>query len=167
MQNVIPPHKGSSDANGNADTKNERLKYVCGLGIEGVFGGINELTKGATVIDGNWEITDPDGSTRRITSVAYDGWISGVAAEDGPFFDMIPTRTEGSESTYYSDRFITKSFGVFVRSNSDSDTEGGVACVDSEYTESERHFSIGSRLAFRGVIREAASVNDFKALAVL
>ena len=162
-----PTQTGSSDANGNADTKNERLKYVCGLGIEGVFGGINELTKGATVTDGNWEITDPDGSTRRITSVAYDGWISGVAAEDGPFFDMIPTRTEGSESTYYSDRFITKSFGDFMRSNSDSDTEGGVACVDSEYTESERHFSIGSRLAFRGVIREAASVNDFKALAVL
>lgn len=162
-----PTQTGSSDANGNADTKNERLKYVCGLGIEGVFGGISEFTKGATVTDGNWEITDPNGTTRRVTSVAYDGWISEVAAEDGPFFDMIPTRTEGSESTYYSDRFATKSFGIFVRSSSDSGTDGGVACVDSEYTESERHFSFGSRLAFRGVIREAASVSAFKALTVL
>lgn len=160
---------GSSNATGNADTKNETSKYVCGLGIEGVFGGIYEWVKGVEINNRVWKITDPDGSTRNVNAGTSDGWITNVAAENGPFFDMVPTNVGGSETTYYSDYYWQNSGGslVLARSYGSSTTHGGVAYADANSDASYSLSSYGSRLAFRGVIREAASVSAFKALAVL
>ena len=160
---------GSSNSRGNADTQNETSKYVCGLGLEGVFGGIYEWVKGVEINNHVWKITDPDGSTRNVNAGTSDGWITNVAAENGPFFDMVPTAVGGSDSTYYSDHYYESSGGplVLARSYSDSDASGGVAFAGADYVASYSDTSIGSRLAFRGVIREAESVSAFKALQVL
>lgn len=160
---------GTSNATGIADTKNETSKYVCGLGLEGVFGGIYEWVKGVEINNRVWKITDPDGSTRNVNAGTSDGWITNVAAENGPFFDMVPTNVGGSETTHYSDYYWQNSGSslVLARSSSGSDTVGGVAYANAYYGASSTHSHYGSRLAFRGVIREAASVSAFKALPVL
>ena len=69
---------GSSNATGGADTKNESSKYVCGLGLEGVFGGIFEWVDGVEINNRVWKITDPDGSTRNVNAGASDGWITNI-----------------------------------------------------------------------------------------
>ena len=160
---------GSSNATGNADTKNESSKYVCGLGLEGVFGGIYEWVKGVEINNRVWKITDPDGSIRNVNAGTSDGWITNIAAENGPFFDMVPTNVGGSDSTHYSDYYYQTSGNslVLARSCSGSYTYGGVAYAGASYDASFTYSYYGSRLAFRGVIREAESVNAFKALAVL
>ena len=160
---------GSSNSRGNADTQNETSKYVCGLGIEGVFGGIYEWVKGVTVNNRVWTITDPDGSTRNVNAGTSNGWITNVAAENGPFFDMVPTAVGGSETTGYSDYYAQSANSglVLARSSCDSSTHGGVAYASADRDASYAHSRVGSRLAFRGVIREAESVSAFKALPVL
>ena len=160
---------GSSNATGNADTKNESSKYVCGLGLEGVFGGIYEWVKGVEINNRVWKITDPDGSIRNVNAGTSDGWITNIAAENGPFFDMVPTNVGGSDSTHYSDYYYQTSGNslVLARSYYGSSTYGGVAYADASDDASSTNSHCGSRLAFRGVIREAESVNAFKALAVL
>lgn len=160
---------GTSNATGIADTQNETSKYVCGLGIEGVFGGIYEWVKGVGINNNVWTITDPDGSTRNVNAGTSDGWITNVAAESGPFFDMVPTNIGGSETTHYSDYYYQSSGSALVlaRSYDSSSTDGGVACAYASDGASSTSSNYGSRLAFRGVIREAASVSAFKALSVL
>lgn len=160
---------GSSNATGIADTKNETSKYVCGLGLEGVFGGIYEWVKGVSINNRVWTITDPDGSSRNVNAGTSDGWITNVAAENGPFFDMVPTNVGGSETTHYSDYYYQSSGSglVLARSSYSSSTVGGVSYAYAYNDASNAHSHYGSRLAFRGVIREAESVEAFKALAVL
>ena len=160
---------GTSNATGIADTKNETSKYVCGLGLEGVFGGIFEWVKGVEINNRVWKITDPDGSTRNVNAGTSDGWITNIAAENGPFFDMVPTNVGGSETTHYSDYYYQSSGGplVLARSYSASGTHGGVAFAYADYAASSTDSYSGLRRAFRGVIREAASVSAFKALSVL
>ncbi|WP_350006669.1 hypothetical protein, partial [Phocaeicola massiliensis] len=160
---------GTSNSTGIADTKNETSKYVCGLGVEGVFGGIYEWVKGVEINNRVWKITDPDGSTRNVNAGTSDGWITNVAAEKGPFFDMVPTQVGGSETTHYSDYYWQSSSNslVLARSYSDSNTHGGVAFAAAGFDASGTGSVFGSRLAFRGVIREAESVSAFKALSVL
>lgn len=160
---------GTSNATGSADTQNETSKYVCGLGLEGVFGGIYEWVKGVEINNRVWTITDPEGGTRQVNAGTSDGWITHVAAENGPYFDMVPTEVGGSDTTHYSDYYWQTSGGplVLARSFHGSYTHGGVAYASAYYDASHTNSSCGSRLAFRGVIEEAQSVSAFKALQVL
>ena len=160
---------GTTDAIGNADTVNVTTGYVNGLGLEGVFGGIYEWVKGVSVNNRVWTITDPDGTQRTVNAHTADGWITNVAAENGPFFDMVPTGVGGSETTHYSDYYYQSSGSslVLARSPYDSDTYGGVASAYADSDASDTNSNIGSRLAFRGVVREAQSVSAFKSLPVL
>ena len=160
---------GTSNSTGNADTQNETSKYACGLGLEGVFGGIYEWVKGVEINNRVWTITDPEGGTRQVNAGTEDGWITHVAAENGPFFDMVPTQVGGSETTHYSDYYWQTSGGplVLARSYNDSNTNGGVAYASANSVASSTHSPCGSRLAFRGVIEKAQSVSAFKALQVL
>ena len=159
---------GSSNATGGEDTKKENSKYVCGLGLEGVFGGIYEWVKGVEINNRVWKITDPDGSIRNVNAGTSNGWIANVAAESGPFFDMVPTRVGGNEVTDYSDYYYQKLGNslVLARSFYDSGKGGGVAYVDAIFDASDRHSKYGSRLAFRGTISEVAP-EQFKKLPVL
>ena len=160
---------GTSNSTGNADTQNETSKYACGLGLEGVFGGIYEWVKGVEINNRVWTITDPEGGTRQVNAGTEDGWITHVAAENGPFFDMVPTQVGGSETTHYSDYYWQTSGGplVLARSCDVSYTSGGVAYAGAASDASGTYSIYGSRLAFRGVIEKAQSVSAFKALQVL
>lgn len=159
---------GSSNATGGADTKNENSKYVCGLGLEGVFGGIFEWVEGVEINNRVWKITDPDGSTRNVNAGTSNGWITNIAAENGPFFDVVPTNVGGSNSTHYSDHYYQTSSNslVLARSFSGSDALGGVAFANARSGASSTASSYGSRLAFRGTISEVVP-EQFKKLPVL
>ena len=160
---------GTTNAIGNADTVNVTTGYVNGLGLEGVFGGIYEWVKGVSINNRVWTITDPDGTQRTVNAHTADGWITNIAAENGPFFDMVPTGVGGSETTHYSDYYWQSSGSslVLARSCDDSNADGGVAYADASLDASGTYSIIGSRLAFRGVVREAQSVSAFKSLPVL
>lgn len=127
---------GSSNATGGADTKNESSKYVCGLGLEGVFGGICEWVEGVEINNRVWKITDPDGSTRNVNAETFSGWIINIAAENGPFFDVVPTQVGGSDSTHYSDYYSRTSDSslVLARSGYRSYPTGGVAMNTTEFS---------------------------------
>jgi hypothetical protein len=160
---------GTTNQKGNRDTVNETSGYVNGLGIEGVFGGQYEWTQGVSIQDRVWTITDPDGTVRNVNAHTGDGWITSEAAETGPFFDMVPTAVGGSETTHYSDYYYQTSGGPFclLRSSYSSSAHGGVAYSNANSVASRSYANIGSRLAFRGVVREAQSVSAFKSLPVL
>lgn len=142
---------GTTNQKGNRDTVNETSGYVNGLGIEGVFGGQYEWTQGVSIQNHIWTITDPDGTQRNVNAHTSDGWITGEAAEAGPFFDMVPTAVGGSETTHYSDYYYQTSGGPFclLRSFSSSSTNGGVAFSDARSAASSSCTYIGSRLIFR------------------
>lgn len=120
------------------------------LGLEGVFGGIFEWVDGVEINNRVWKITDPDGSTRNVNAGASDGWITNIAAEDGPFFDMVPTKVGGSDSTHYSDYY-------------DQSSDVNLVLARSAY---DSYSYYGSRLAFRGTISEVAP-EQFKKLPAL
>lgn len=159
---------GSSNATGGADTKNESSKYVCGLGLEGVFGGIYEWVEGVEINNRVWKITDPDGSTRNVNAGTSNGWITNIAAENGPFFDVVPTNVGGNDSMHYSDYYSQTSSNsiVLARSYSGSDTSSGVAYAYASRNALSASSYCGSRLAFRGIISEVAP-EQFKKLPVL
>lgn len=159
---------GSSNATGNADTKGEYSKYACGLGLEGIFGCINEWVKGVEINNHVWKITEPDGSTRKVNAGTSSGYITNVAAENGPFFDMVPTNVGGNDSTHYSDYYSRTSENslVLARSCYGSYTYGGVAFVQATSAASHAYSQFGSRLAFRGIISEV-SPEQFKKLPAL
>lgn len=160
---------GATAALGNNDTVKTTSGYVSFLGIEGVHGGCYEWVDGV-VANANrlWAITNLDGSTRTVQAGTESGYITEIAAKNSNYFDLVPTIATGSDSTFFADYYSQSSSAsrVVARSCSDTYTNGGVACTRAYYDSSSTDSDYGSRLAFRGVIREASSVDDFKALAV-
>lgn len=86
--------------------------------MEGVFGGIFEWVEGVEINNRVWKITDPDGSTRNVNAETFSGWIINIAAENGPFFDVVPTQVGGSDSTHYSDYYSRTSDSSLVLARS-------------------------------------------------
>lgn len=160
---------GDSNATGGADTKNENSKYVCGLGLEGVFGGIYEWVEGVEINNRVWKITDPDGSTRNVKAGTSNGWIKNIAAENGPFFDIVPTSVGKIETKNYSDYYFQNSYTdtyVMSRSGYNFMTYNGVAFTAANNDASYIDSFFGSRLAFRGTISEVVP-EQFKKLPAL
>lgn len=56
------------------------------------------------------------------------------------------------------------SFLVVYRSGGSSNSDGGVSCSDAVGGSSVSNSSSGSRLAFRGEVREASSVSEYKSI---
>lgn len=164
-----PTATGTSNTTGIADTKPGDTGYVCGLGIEGVYGGICEYIGGVIVNGSVCTITNQYGSTRNVNINTGSGWITGIVAENGPFFDMIPTKVGGSQMNYYSDYFSmgSNATSILSRSYYNYGAGGGVAYIDTEHSKSNSNLSKGSRLAFRGIINEIKDVNTFKSLPLL
>lgn len=161
------PITGTTNGIGNVDTVESRFWYVNFLGIEGVFGSINEWVSGVDITNYVWTIKNPGGTTRNVTAAASSGWIKEIAASVGPYFDVMPTEGGGSETTYYSDYYYAGSGSrVLARSFSSASASGGVACSDASSDASYAGSHVGSRLAFRGVIREASSVAAFKTIPI-
>ena len=115
---------------------------------------------------GKWRIWMPDGSIRFVKGkTSSDQWIVGVA--HGKYMDMVPVGSaNGSSSTYYCDKYYisTAASRVVFRGCSNASAHGGVSFASAFYDASYSYSHIGSRLAFRGRIVKAESVEAYKAL---
>lgn len=153
---------GTTNQKSNKDTANETSGYVNGLGLEGVFGGLYEWVQNVSIKDRIWAITDPDGVQRNINAGTENGWITKIVAENGPYFDVVPTDVGDSA---YSDYYYQSSGGPFclLRSCDSFDVNGGVAFSFTTVAASGSGINIDSRIAFRGNITEL-NPEEFKNL---
>ncbi|MDH6357249.1 hypothetical protein [Parabacteroides sp. PF5-9] len=159
---------GSTNSLGNRDTEKTTTTHANFQGIEAVHGSAYEWVGGVEINNWVWKITNPDGTIREVQAHNAGGWIKKIAAAPGTPFDVIPTAVGGSETTYYCDYYDTQSgVRVLARSCSSTYTNGGVAYTNASNASSATSAYIASRLAFRGVIRQAQSAEAFKALPVL
>ncbi|KAA6348028.1 hypothetical protein EZS27_004480 [termite gut metagenome] len=161
---------GTTNGIGNADTVKTTSGAVNFQGIEAVHGWYYEWVSGVTINNRVWTIQQVEGGQRTVNAGTSDGWITDLAAMGtSDFLDVIPTAVGGSETTYFADYYYqSSSTGLaLLRSSHSSYTNGGVSLTNASNAPSDASSVFGSRLAFRGVIVEAASVAAFKALPVL
>ena len=148
-----------------------QVNNISCLGYEDIYGHKYDMMDGVDLPNdsanqGKWRIWMPDGTTRMVKGkTSSDQWITGVA--HGKYMDVIPVGTaNGSSSTYYCDKYYisTASSRVVFRGCDYSHASGGVsfAGADRDASYSSSHF--GSRLAFRGRIVKAESVEAYKAI---
>lgn len=129
-----------------------------------------EIVNGVSINNDIWTITNTDGTTRNVQAGPETGWITKLAMEQGPYFDMVPTDVSGgSENTYYADKYTqSKNTSlILARSYASSATHGGVACAYVSCGPSNKYASFSSRLSFRGTIEEAENITAFKQLPIL
>lgn len=133
-------------------------------GLENWWGNKYEWIDNVVVDNRLWKITEDDGSVRQVQARGISGWITKVAV--GEHLDMVPTAVGASDTTGFCDRYWQSSSNscAVMRSYSGSYTDGGVAFADAVSEASYIALYIGSRLAFRGEIVEAESVEAFRAI---
>ena len=81
--------------------------------------------------------------------------------------DMIPVgNLNGSSSTYYTDMYwiSTATVRVVYRGYNNAYAYGGVSYANANYDASSSCTNVGSRLAFRGKLVRAESVEAYKAI---
>ena len=108
----------------------------------------------------------PDGTMRWVKGkTTSDQWITGVA--HGKYMDIVPVGTaNGSSSTYYCDKYwiSTAASRVVYRGCSYAYASGGVSNANAYSDASYSSTYVGSRLAFRGKLVRAESVEAYKAI---
>jgi len=112
-----------------------------------------------------WNIVMPDGTVRKVKAGTSNGYITGVVHQK--YMDIIGAFLQaGSGTTYYCDEFTSSSSGgrAVFRSSNYANAYGGVAYAYGGNDASYTYAHIGSRLAFRGQIVQAASVAVYKTL---
>ena len=148
-----------------------QVNNISCLGYEDIYGHKYDMMDGVDLPNdsgnsGKWRIWMPDGSIRFVKGkTSSDQWIVGVA--HGKYMDMVPVGSaNGSSSTYYCDKYYisTAASRVVFRGCYYAYAYGGVSCAYAFYDASYSYSSIGSRLAFRGRIVKAESVEAYKAL---
>ena len=150
----------TTSSNGNADN----TKF---WGIENWWGDLSEWI--GNITSNNYVVTITDMNTGQSRQVS--GWyqFEGTGGYASRFkvtqqLDFIPRANNGTETTCYCD-WVNGNTGsrVVFRSYSYASADGGVAFGYSNYAPSYTSASIGSRLAFNGVVTEAESVAAYKA----
>ena len=170
--NSYTKENGQTNNIGNADTTtaNGNSMSVNFLGIENCWGNKYEWIDNVVVNNGTWVITDiVTGASRNVVGLQTNGsWGYAKTAVAGDFLDIIAKEGGMSDSTGYCDGFLTttSSSRVVLRSYVYSNSNGGVACAYASYDSSGANSGCGSRLSFRGEIREAESVSAFKAISI-
>ena len=148
-----------------------QVNNISCLGYEDIYGHKYDMMDGVDLPNdsgnsGKWRIWMPDGSIRFVKGkTSSDQWIVGVA--HGKYMDMVPVGSaNGSSSTYYCDKYYisTAASRVVFRGYSYAIAYGGVSYAYASYDASSSSSYIGSRLAFRGRIVKAESVEAYKAL---
>ena len=148
-----------------------QVNNISCLGYEDIYGHKYDMMDGVDLPNdsgnsGKWRIWMPDGSIRFVKGkTSSDQWIVGVA--HGKYMDMVPVGSaNGSSSTYYCDKYYisTAACRVVFRGCYDASADGGVSYANASYDASLSSSNIGSRLAFRGRIVKAESVEAYKAL---
>lgn len=163
---------GQTNTIGNTDTNstNGNTMSINFLGIENCWGNKYELIDNVIVNNAVWTITDTVKNTsRNVTGLQTNGsWGYPKKMAAGTFLDLIATEGGLSDSTGYCDGFLTTtgSSRVVLRSYNYSNTLCGVSLANAANDATYTNAAYGSRLAFKGVVREAESVSAFKALPV-
>ena len=148
-----------------------QVNNISCLGYEDIYGHKYDMMDGVDLPNdsgnqGKWRIWMPDGSIRLVKGkTTSDQWIVGVA--HGKYMDVVPVGSaNGSSSTYYCDKYwiSTAAVRVVYRGYYSADAYGGVSDAHASYDASHSSSSIGSRLAFRGKIVRAESVEAYKAI---
>ena len=140
------------------------------LGYENIYGHKYDMMDCVDVPNssgkgGRWRFMMPDGTERWVKGTTSSYWITGIA--HGLYMDLVPVgNMGGSSSTYYCDYYSYSSSAgrVVYRGNYYAYAGGGVSCADAYGAPSFSNAYIGSRLAFRGQIVRAASVEAFKSI---
>lgn len=133
-------------------------------GLENWWGDICEFVDNVSTYRYTFKITEDDGSTRGVQSVAATGWIKKIHV--GENLDIVPIELGATTETGFCDRhdYNIKNNLIFLRSYSGSSLIGGVACSDASNSASYTNSNYGSRLAFRGTINEIESSTEFMAI---
>ena len=148
-----------------------QVNNTCCIGYEDIYGNKYDMMDGVDLPNdsgnqGKWRIWMPDGTTRMVKGkTSSDQWITGVA--HGKYMDIVPVGTaNGSSSTYYCDKYYvsTAASRVVYRGYNNADAYGGVSYAHTGNDASHSHTYVGSRLAFRGRLVKAESVEAYKAL---
>ena len=170
---------GGVEGNGTAfySTENElgqisftQIACTNCLGYENIYGHKYDMMDCVDVPNssgksGRWRFRMPDGSERWVRGTTSSLWITSMA--HGLYMDLVPVGSmAGSSSTYYCDyySFSSSSGRVVYRGSHYAYASGGVSCADANYAPSYSYMFIGSRLAFRGQIVRASSVETFKSI---
>ena len=120
-------------------------------------------------VDYKYTFELPDGSTRTIPSVRVSGsYLYPISVIHGRYMDTICAREGASSSSHYHDATYQQASTarVVARSSLNAYASGGVSCASSHSDSASVLAYYGSRLAFRGKIKWASSVNAFKAISV-
>ena len=153
------------------EEKVTQVNNICCLGYEDIYGHKYDMMDGVDLPNdsgnsGKWRIWMPDGSTMMVKGATSSGyWITAVA--HGKYMAVVPIgNVNGTSSTYYSDTYwISTSTGrVVYRSYNAAYAGGGVSYASAGSGAAYADASIGSRLAFRGNIKLAASAAAFIAI---
>ena len=148
-----------------------QVNNTCCIGYEDIYGNKYDMMDGVDLPNdsgnqGKWRIWMPDGTTRMVKGkTSSDQWITGVA--HGKYMDIVPVGTaNGSSSTYYCDKYYvsTAATRVVCRGYNDANANGGVSSANTSVDASNSSTHVGSRLAFRGRLVKAESVEAYKAL---
>lgn len=148
-----------------------QVNNISCLGYEDIYGHKYDMMDGVDLPNdsgnqGKWRIFMPDGSTRFVKGkTTSDQWIVGVA--HGKYMDMVPVGSaNGSSSTYHCDKYIvsTAAGRVVYRGSYYAYAYGGVSSAHASNDASYSSTFVGSRLAFRGKLVRAESVEAYKAI---
>ena len=150
----------TTSSNGNADN----TKF---WGIENWWGDLSEWIGNVTSNDYTITVKDMNtGENRNVSGWYKFGGTGGYASRFKVTvnLDFIPVAKSATETTSYCD-WVNGNTGsrVVSRSNYYANPSGGVAFVSSFNGPSNTYASIGTRLAFNGVVTEAESVAAYKA----
>lgn len=141
---------------------------VC-MGYENLYGNKAEWMEveyNKTTVDYIWRSMMPDGSERQIQGIKQQGDLYPKNVIHGRFMDIVTAQSGGSQTSYYYDNFYQSgsTARVVCRSSSSANARGGVSDAHSGHDSAYVNAYIGSRLAFRGVIKVATSVSAFIAI---
>lgn len=141
---------------------------VC-MGYENLYGNKAEWMEveyNKTTVDYIWRSMMPDGSERQIQGIKQQGDLYPKNVIHGRFMDIVTAQSGGSQTSYYYDNFYQSgsTARVVYRSLYGADASGGVSYANSGYGSAYVDAGVGSRLAFRGVIKVATSVSAFIAI---
>ena len=140
------------------------------LGYENIYGHKYDMMDCVDVPNssgksGRWRFRMPDGTERWVKGATSSHWITGVA--HGLYMDLVPVgNMGGSSTTYHCDYYsFSSSVGrVVYRGSNYAYAYGGVSFAYAFYDSSYSYTIVGSRLAFRGKVVRAASVEAYKAI---
>ena len=169
MRDTINSNGGTYYQNDADPPQLVSIGSVNALGYQNLFGDKYEMLDKVNVnvgqVDGKWVIEMPDGSQRKVKGGTTSGiWIKSVV--HGKYMDLIPAGSQGDTSTtFYCDYYYyTAAAGrVVYRSRYFAYANGGVSYANANNGASVTVAYVGSRLAFRGTLVEAASVEAYKA----